>query len=66
VTTIDRARAHHAAIRANIDDWYAGRIDHATFTERARALHAAAEADGPAVEEALCAQLLAALPGGRR
>jgi serine/threonine protein kinase len=42
-----------------VDDYWERRIDHATFTERARALHAAAEADGSAVEEALRAQLLA-------
>ena len=60
------AHEHHAAIRANVDDYWERRIDHATFSERASALHAAARADGPEVDDALRDLLVAALPGGRR
>lgn len=56
------ARQHHAAIRANVDDWQAQRIDYATFTRRASALHAAARRDGPEVDQALTDLLCAALP----
>ena len=53
-TTIDeRARQHHAAIRSNVDDLFEQRIDHATFTKRASALHAAARRDGPQVDDAV-------------
>ncbi|RKY19803.1 MAG: hypothetical protein DRQ55_09730 [Planctomycetota bacterium] len=53
MTTDERARQHHAVIRANVDDLYAGRIDHATFRQRAGALHEASRRDGPQVEDAL-------------
>ena len=58
------AHEHHAAIRANVDAYFANEIDHATFTQRASALHAAARADGPEVDDALRDLLVAALPGG--
>lgn len=61
----DRARQHHAAIKANIDDWYDGQIDFDEFNRRADALHAASRADGPEVADALRRLIVAALPGSR-
>ena len=58
------AHEHHAAIRANVDAWYAGEIDYPTFSERASALHAEARHDGPEVDDALRDLIVAALPGG--
>jgi len=57
-----RARAHHERIRANVDDLYAKRIDHAEFGRRARALHAAVRADGPDIDAAVLDLIVASLP----
>jgi len=65
MTTDERASHHHAAIRANIDDWYDGRIDFDTFNRGADGLHAASRADGPEVADALRRLIVAALPGSR-
>ena len=62
MSPIERAQQHHAAIRANVDTWYAGRIDFAEFGRRATALHDAARADGPDVDAALVELLVADLP----
>lgn len=35
---LEIARRHRAAIRGNVDDWYADKIDYATFQIRSRAL----------------------------
>ena len=63
MTIDERARQHHAAIVANVNDWYADRIDFATFGKRASALHAASRRDGPEVEDALGRLIAAELPG---
>lgn len=65
MNALDRAREHHAAIRANVDDWYEGRIPFAEFETRASVLHDAARAEGPEVDAALGELLVAALPGRR-
>ena len=51
------AAAHLAAIRANVEDWYADRISHPEFHARAVWLHAAADAEGPAVRESLATMM---------
>jgi len=58
-----RARAHHAAIEANVEDLYADRIDFEEFGRRAVALHAAVRADGPDVDAAVLDLIVAKLPG---
>ena len=58
----DLVRAHHAAIQANVEAFTSGRIDYATFSDRACDLHAASRADGPAVESILLDLIVAKLP----
>ena len=64
-TILERAREHHAAIRANVDDLYAKRITFTEFRRRSALLHEASRADGSEVEAALGELILAGLPGRR-
>lgn len=64
-TILERARAHYAAITANVDDLYAKRITFVEFERRSALLHAASREDGSEVEAALGELIFAALPGRR-
>ncbi len=61
MTTAQTAASIHAEIRANVDAYYAGTIDHDTFTARNSAAHAKAGPVRGPVYDALGALLLADL-----
>ncbi len=52
-----KAQDFAAALRGNVDDWYADRIDHATFRARQRETWDAIVAAGALVHDAVLAIL---------
>ncbi len=56
------AKRFLAALRQNVDAWYADRIDYVTFGERQRATWDAIHAAGPAVVETVLRRLREQLP----
>jgi len=55
--TTTKAQDFAATLRGNVGDWYADRIDHATFRARQRETWDAIVAAGPIVHDAVLAIL---------
>lgn len=61
-----QAKEFLAALKRNVDAWYAGRIDHESFTARQRATWDAIHGAGQAVEELVLRALRDQLPPVKR
>ena len=61
-----KAKRFLAELNSNVDAWYGGRIDYATFGVRQRATWDAISGAGPAVEEQVLRVLRDQLPPVKR
>ena len=61
-----QAKEFLAALNRNVDAWYAGRIDHESFTARQRTTWDAIHGAGQAVEEMVLGALRDQLPPAKR